>query len=254
MPSIIDVENVSKSFGGVVANKDISLKVETGGITGLIGPNGSGKTTLLAMVPRLFDPDAGRVLIDGQDVREVSVRSLRRQIGMVTQEVVVFAGSIADNIAYGAESPTHDRIVEAATRARAHDFIKDLPDGYATVVGEQGATLSGGQRQRIAIARAILRDPAILILDEATSMIDADSEAKIADAVADFSRGRTCLVIAHRLSTVLGADRIVVMDAGRVVDEGTHDELLERCRTYKLIAQRQLIASDAPMRGEAART
>ena len=251
----IELEGVTFTYAGAdsPALRDVGVRIEHGQTVAIVGPNGSGKTTLLAMVPRLFDPDAGRVVIDGQDIREVSVRSLRRQIGMVTQEVVVFAGTIADNIAYGAEAPTRDRIVDAARRARADDFIKDLPDGYDTMIGEQGATLSGGQRQRIAIARAILRDPAILILDEATSMIDADSEAKIADAISDFSKGRTCLVIAHRLSTVLGADRIVVMDAGRVVDEGTHDELLERCRTYKLIAQRQLIASNAPMRGETAR-
>ena len=246
--SAIELDSVTFTYPGadVPALREVSLRVEHGQTVAIVGPNGSGKTTLLAMLPRLFDPDLGRVLIDDVDIATCSIRSLRRQIGMVTQEVVVFAGTIADNIAYGAEGPTSERIEEAARRARAHEFIKNLPNGYETVVGEQGATLSGGQRQRIAIARAILRDPAILILDEATSMIDADSEAKIADAVTEFSEGRTCLVIAHRLSTVLGADRIVVMDAGRIVDEGSHTELLDRCETYRLIAQHQLITEIKP--------
>lgn len=230
----------------VPALKDVTLTVHHGETVAIVGPNGSGKTTLLAMVPRLFDPDSGSVTVDATDIRTVSVRSLRRQIGMVTQEVVVFAGTIADNIAYGAEAPTRKRIIEAATRARADEFIRNLPDGYDTVVGEHGATLSGGQRQRIAIARAVLRDPSILILDEATSMIDADSEAKIAEAVDEFSQGRTSIVVAHRLSTVLRADRIFVMERGRIIDEGSHDELLDRCETYRLLAQRQLIAEPKP--------
>ncbi len=220
----------------------ISLTVANGQTVAFVGPNGSGKTTLLAMVPRLFDPDdtRGAVLIDGRDIREVSVRSLRRQIGVVTQETVLFRGTIGSNIAYGAENATRERIEEAAKRARAHEFILEQPQGYETVVAEQGLSLSGGQRQRIAIARAILRDPTILILDEATSMIDADSEAKIAAALAEFGKGRTCLIVAHRLSTVINADSIVVMDQGKVVDRGTHTELLERCETYRLIAKHQL--------------
>jgi len=220
----------------------ISLSVANGQTVAFVGPNGSGKTTLLAMVPRLFDPDTtdGAVLIDGRDIREVSVRSLRRQIGVVTQETVLFRGTIASNIAYGAENATRERVEEAARRARAHEFILEQPQGYETIVAEQGLSLSGGQRQRLAIARAILRDPAILILDEATSMIDADSEAKIAQALAEFGKGRTCLIVAHRLSTVMNADSIVVMDQGKVVDRGTHAELLGRCETYRLIARHQL--------------
>ncbi|MFM9995709.1 MAG: ABC transporter ATP-binding protein [Phycisphaerales bacterium] len=218
----------------------VDLIVRHGERVAIVGPNGSGKTTLLSLVPRLFDPDSGSVLIDGRDLREVSVRSVRRQIGVVTQETVLFRGTIRDNIAYGADDATTERVIEAARRARAHDFIAALPAGYDTPVGEQGLTLSGGQRQRIAIARAVLRDPAILILDEATSMIDADSEARIAEALAEFTVGRTCLIVAHRLSTVLNADRIVVMDAGRVVDQGTHPDLLVRCAVYRLIAENQL--------------
>jgi ABC-type multidrug transport system fused ATPase/permease subunit len=238
----------------------ISLTVRHGQRVAIVGPNGSGKTTLLALVPRLFEPDAGMgngtvngraprpahahgaVLIDGQDIREVSVRSLRRQIGVVTQETVLFRGTIRSNISYGAEDVSPEAIEAAARLARADDFIRTLPQGYETKVGEQGLTLSGGQRQRIAIARAILRQPSILILDEATSMIDADSEAKIGEALAEFSQGRTSLIVAHRLSTVINADRIIVMDQGRIVDEGTHAELLERCPIYRLIAQNQLVS------------
>jgi len=219
----------------------VSLRVEHGETIAVVGPNGCGKTTLLALVPRLFEPQEGRIEIDGRDISTVSVRSLRRQIGVVTQETVLFRGTVRSNIAYGAENATEDRILNAARRARADEFISRLPKGYDTPVGEQGLTLSGGQRQRIAIARAILRDPAILILDEATSMIDADSEAKIAEAVTEFATGRTCLIVAHRLSTVMSADRIVVMDAGKIVDIGRHEELLDRCEVYQLIARKQLV-------------
>ncbi|MCH7960739.1 MAG: ABC transporter ATP-binding protein [Planctomycetes bacterium] len=232
----------------IPAIKNIDLVIRHGETVAIVGPNGSGKTTLLALVPRLFDPDQptdgeahGRVLLDGRDIRDYSVRSLRRQIGVVTQETILFSGTIRSNIAYGAEGVTEEKIVRAATRARAHEFIEKMSGGYDTIVGEQGLTLSGGQRQRLAIARAVLRDPAILILDEATSMIDADSEAKIAEAIADFSDGRTCLIVAHRLSTVVNADRIIVMDQGEIVDEGTHEQLLDRCETYRLIARTQLV-------------
>ncbi|MEL7473599.1 MAG: ABC transporter ATP-binding protein [Planctomycetota bacterium] len=244
----ISFEGVSFRYpkADALALDDVSVEIAHGETIAVVGPNGSGKTTLLALVPRLFDPSDGAVRIDGEDIRDVGVRSLRRQIGVVTQETVLFRGTIGDNIAYGAEGATTERVVEAAHRARAHEFIDRLPAGYDTPVGEQGATLSGGQRQRIAIARAVLRDPAILILDEATSMIDADSEAKIADAVAEFGAGRTVLIVAHRLSTVVGADRILVMDQGRLVDQGSHDELLDRCETYRLIARRQLVGGGAP--------
>lgn len=220
---------------------DIDLRIEHGETVAVVGPNGSGKTTLLALVPRLFDPEAGEVLIDGRDIREFNIRSLRRQIGVVTQETVLFRGTVKSNIAYGAENVTEDRIREAARKARADGFVTAMRQGYETEVAEQGLSLSGGQRQRLAIARAVLRDPSILILDEATSMIDADSENKIAEAIAEFSAGRTCLIVAHRLSTVLNADRIVVMDQGGIVDTGTHTELLDRCEVYRALAQHQLV-------------
>jgi len=239
----IEFRSVSMVYPGAQrpALRDVSLVIRHGERVAVVGPNGSGKTTLLSLVPRLFDPDSGAVLIDSRDIRSVSIRSLRRQIGVVTQETVLFRGTIRSNIAYGAEGVTEERLVAAAVKARAHEFIVHLPNGYDTPVGEQGLTLSGGQRQRLAIARAVLRDPAILILDEATSMIDADSEAKIAEAVADFSAGRTCLIVAHRLSTVLGADRIVVMDEGRLIDQGSHADLLARCEAYQRIARGQLV-------------
>ena len=242
--SSIAFDRVTFSYPGAdePSINELSLEIPHGETLAVVGPNGSGKTTLLSLVPRLFDPDSGAVLVDGVDISTVSVRSLRKQIGVVTQETVLFEGTIATNIAYGASGVTREKIAEAAERARAAGFIADK-GGLDGVVGERGLTLSGGQRQRIAIARAILRDPAILILDEATSMIDAESEAKITEALAEFSAGRTTLVVAHRLSTVINADRIAVLDEGRLVDTGTHTELLERCGVYQQIAQRQLIPS-----------
>lgn len=239
----------------------VSLAVRCGETVAFVGPNGCGKTTLLSLVPRLFDPDEGVVLVDGRDVKDYSVRSLRKQIGVVTQETVLFRGSVRANIAYAAGVVSDEEVRAAARRARAEDFILDKPGGYDFEIGEQGAGLSGGQRQRLAIARAMLRDPAILILDEATSMIDADSEGKIAEAIAEFiadgraggeagtgtaTGRRTCLIVAHRLSTVVSADRIVVMEQGRIVDVGKHQELLSRCELYRSLAQHQLVSSTEP--------
>jgi ABC-type multidrug transport system fused ATPase/permease subunit len=225
------------------ALRGIDLTIRHGERVAFVGPNGSGKTTALSLVNRMFDPNQGKVLIDGVDIARTKVRSLRAQVGVVTQETVLFRGSIRSNITYGAANvDTSDRaIIDAAKKARAHEFIEKLPQGYDTPVAEQGLSLSGGQRQRIAIARAILRDPAILILDEATSMVDAESEARIAEALAEFSKGRTTLVVAHRLSTVVHSDRIVVFDAGAIVDIGTHAELLQRCSVYQRLAKDQLI-------------
>lgn len=219
---------------------NINLTINHSETVAFVGPNGSGKTTLLSLIPRLFDPDQGTIKIDGIDISTVSRRSLRKQIGVVTQETVIFNDTIYNNISYGSESCHFTEIQNAAKQAFADEFINQKPDLYETVVGEQGTTLSGGERQKIAIARAILRNPNILILDEATSMIDADSEAQIAEALVKFCINRTALVIAHRLSTVVNADRIVVMHQGKIQDIGTHSELLVRCTLYQQLCRTQL--------------
>ncbi len=217
----------------------INLKVTAGQTIAVVGPNGSGKTTLLSMIPRFFIADEGRILFDGRDIANGTLESLRTQIGIVPQQPIVFHESIAANIAYSKPGATQDEIVAAARQAFAHDFILNTPNGYDTIIGEQGATLSGGQLQRIAIARAILRDPAILIFDEAMSQIDSESEQKIQQAIRAFSQGRTSFIIAHRLSTVIDSDVIVVLDNGQLVDQGTHQELLQKCALYKQLYNMQ---------------
>ena len=229
--------------GGTEALKDVSLTIQAGEGVAVVGPNGSGKTTLVQMLPRLIDPAEGEVLIDGHDLRRVSMRSLRRQVGIVTQDTVLFNATIRENIGYGRARPKKRDIMEASRRAFVDEFVQPLSEKYETMIGEHGTGLSGGQRQRIAIARAILRDPTILIFDEATSQIDADSEHRIHQAMEDFIHGRTALIIAHRFATVLSADRIVVMNDGRIIDVGTHQELLGRCKLYEHLYRTQF--SDA---------
>ena len=241
----IEFRNVSFRYPGASfdAVRTVSLTIRAGQCIAIVGPNGSGKTTLMSLVPRLIDPTAGQVLIDGQDVSRVSLRSLRRQIGLVTQETVIFHATIAENIAYGLRRPKRQTVIDAAQKAFVDEFVRELPDGYDTMVGEQGSTLSGGQRQRIAIARAILRDPAILIFDEAMSQIDAHSEQRIHQAMHEFVRGRTAFMIAHRFQTVMEADSIAVLNDGRLVDFGPHRDLLERCELYRHPYETQLTAS-----------
>ena len=222
------------------ALRDVSLTVEPGTTLALVGGTGSGKTTLVQLIPRLYDPTSGAVLVDGADVRSVDPSALRAEIAVVNDDPFLFSATVHENIAYARGDATRAEVVEAARRAQAHDFISELPDGYDTVVGERGLTLSGGQRQRIAIARALLADPRILVLDDATSSVDASTEQAIKAALQEVMAGRTTFVIAHRLSTIALADEVVVIEDGRVEARGTHDELLEDSELYREIAEKGL--------------
>jgi ABC-type multidrug transport system fused ATPase/permease subunit len=227
----------------VPALTGVSLEVAAGRTVALVGPSGSGKTSLVALIARLYDPSEGTVLVDGVDVREVEVASLRSEIAFVADDSFLFTASVAENIAYAHPQASLEDIEAAARRAQADDFIRELPDGYETRVGERGLTLSGGQRQRVAIARALLADPRILILDDATSSVDATTEAAIKSGLEEAMAGRTTFIIAHRLSTVSLADEIVVIDGGAIVDRGSHEELMEGCGFYREIAEHGLADS-----------
>jgi ATP-binding cassette subfamily B protein/subfamily B ATP-binding cassette protein MsbA len=212
--------------------KDVSLEVRPGEVVAIVGPTGAGKTTLVNLLARFFDPWSGCVLVDGNDLRALRIRSLRQQVAVVLQEPFIFPLSVADNIAYGRPDATRAEIEAAAIAANADGFIRRLPDGFDTVVGERGATLSGGEKQRLSIARALLKDAPILILDEPTSALDARTEALLLDALHRLMRDRTTFVIAHRLSTIRGADRILVLDLGEIVEQGTHADLMARGGLY----------------------
>jgi subfamily B ATP-binding cassette protein MsbA len=212
--------------------RGVDLEIESGKAIALVGPSGAGKTSLANLIMRFYDPSEGCIEIDGCDLRRVTLHSLRSQIGLVPQETILFGGSVEENIRYGRPEASHEEVVAAAEAANAHDFIQDLPHGYEAEVGERGVKLSGGQRQRIAVARALLKDPRILILDEATSSLDAESEGLVQEALERLMKGRTTLIIAHRLSTIRKADRILVLSDGRIVEQGTHEELLGRGEAY----------------------
>jgi ATP-binding cassette subfamily B protein len=217
----------------------VDLDVRAGEVVAIVGPSGAGKTTMMALLQRLYDPSHGAILVDGRDLRDLKQRALRRHIGVVLQDGLLFNDTVLTNIAYGRPDATHTQIVEAAIAAHAHEFIVELERKYETMVGERGSHLSGGQRQRLAIARALLKDPAILILDEATSALDAESEALVQEALDRLVRGRTTFVIAHRLSTVMHADRIIVLKNGSILEQGRHDELMRAAGYYASLVERQ---------------
>jgi ATP-binding cassette subfamily B protein len=249
---LVRFENVSFEYAaGRTVLHDIDLDLDPGSTVALIGHTGSGKTTLAALVPRFYDVSEGRITIDGVDVRDVKLQSLRREIGIVAQDPFLFSATVRENIAFGRGDATDEDVERAATLAQAHDFIAALPEGYDTVIGERGITLSGGQRQRLAIARALIMEPRILILDDATASVDATTEARIRLGLREAMKGRTTIIIAHRLSTISLADELVVLDSGRIVGRGTDEELLRTNAVYRDIHEHGLLEAEFAHRVEA---
>ncbi len=236
----LSFEHVSFSYGKEDVLRDINFTVRQGELIAFVGKSGSGKTTMMNLIPRFYDVTEGRIAFDGRDIREFTIRSLRASIAMVTQEVVLFNDTVRNNIAYGNQDESMDKIIQASKLANAHDFIMKLPEGYDTVIGEKGVKLSGGERQRISIARAILKNAPLLILDEATSSLDAEGEVEVQKGLNNLMENRTVLIVAHRLSTVIGADRIYVLENGRIVEVGTHESLFHAGGPYRQLFDLQV--------------
>ncbi len=243
----IEISNMTFGYGDEPVLKNINLTIRTGEVVAFVGMSGVGKSSLVNLIPRFYDVSEGSIRIDGRDIRDVTLRSLRGQIGIVTQQVILFNDTVRNNIAYGDITKSDEDIVRAAVAARAHDFIMKLPKGYDTVIGEQGVRLSGGERQRISIARSLLKDAPILILDEATSSLDTDSEKEVQEALENLMRGRTTLVVAHRLSTIRNADRIIVLYDGTIVEEGSHDLLMGKRGEYHRLFTMQFENNGTPL-------
>jgi ATP-binding cassette, subfamily B, bacterial len=226
----------------VEALAGVTLAIDPGSVVAFVGRSGAGKSTILNLVLRFYDPSSGRLLLDGNDLRELDASWLREQIGVVMQDPVLFSGTVAENIRYGAAAATDAAVRHAADLAHAREFVERLPDGFDTAIGDRGVQLSGGQRQRVAIARAVVRRPAILIFDEATSALDAESESLVHEALRGLDYRPTTIIIAHRLSTVVNVDRVIVLDHGRIAGAGPHDDLLETCPLYRQLVETQLVA------------
>jgi ABC-type multidrug transport system fused ATPase/permease subunit len=251
-PGRISFEGVSFEYApGRAVLEGIDLELEPGKTVALIGHTGSGKTTLAGLVPRFYDVSSGRITVDGADVRDVELTSLRREIGVVLQDPFLFSATVRENIAFARPEATQAQVERAARLAQADEFIAELPDGYETVIGERGITLSGGQRQRIAIARALILEPRVLILDDATASVDATTEARIRTGLREAMRARTTIIIAHRLSTLALADELVVLDRGRIAARGTHDQLLSTSLVYREIYEHGLLEREFAERVEA---